>query len=203
MNIFLIIAIVVTNIVAITLIYQILKKQSKKEILIFIAASVTFVYLIISLVYWLSGFGIDNAVHENSKNFIIYLFVPVNVIIFVPYLAVQYKKLRQSKKIEKYDIEKLSTKVAIVLTAFIVGLVGQFFYFKSIQTNIKEISNSNQKITTNTIENTDINTNINANASTETNTNQNTSINTNATNNAVENSSNIISNQIVNQVNEV
>ena len=37
MNLFLIIAIIITNIIAVTIVYQILKKQAKKEILIFMA----------------------------------------------------------------------------------------------------------------------------------------------------------------------
>ena len=196
MNIFLIIAIILANAIAVTIVYQILKKQPKKEVLIFIAASVTIIYIVVSIVYWLSGFGIDSEVHESSKNFIIYLFVPVNVILFIPYIAVQYKKVRQNKKLEKYDIEKLSTKVAIVVVIFLIALIGQFFYFKNIQYNIKDISDSNKKITNTRIYTDDIKT-------TNENTNTNTNINTNTTNSVVENSSNIISNEVVNQVNEV
>ena len=48
MNIFLIIAMILINIIAIVIVYQILKKQPKKEILIFIASGVAIIYLIIS-----------------------------------------------------------------------------------------------------------------------------------------------------------
>ena len=158
MNIFLIIAIIITNIVAVAIVYQILKKQSKKEILIFMAAGVTILYLIVSLVYWLSGFGINEQVHESSKNFVIYLFVPINVILFMPYCAIQYKKIRQNKKIEKYDLEKLSTKVTVVIMILIAVSIGEFFYFKNIQKNIKVISEENQKKAQNTVQNTVENT---------------------------------------------
>lgn len=205
MNIFLILAIIIANVIAITIVYQILKKQPKKEILIFIAASITIIYLIISLIYWLSGFGIDASVHESSKNFVTFLFVPINVIIFVPYIAFQYKKIRQNKKIEKYDIEKISTKIAILLTAFIITCIGEFFYFKNIQFNIKDISEANQKIKVTTT-NTDTITNVTESNDNTINTVEN-SVNTieekvnnlnEITNDVVNKSSNIVSNKLAN-----
>ena len=186
MDIFLIIAIIVTNVVAVTIVYQILKKKSKKEILIFMAAGVTTLYLIVSLVYWLSGFGISEEIHESSKNFVIYLFVPINVILFMPYAAVQYKKLRQNKKVEKYDIEKL-----------IIVSIGEFFYFKNIQNNIKTIGEENKNTVQNTVQNTVENT-IENNV-------QNTTVKqtTNVDNNSISNTTtnNVDNNSINNNIN--
>ena len=183
MDIFLIIAIIVTNIIAVTIVYQILKKQPKKEILIFMAAGVTTIYLVVSLVYWLSGFGISEEVHENAKNFVIYLFVPINVILFLPYIAVQYKKIRQNKKIEKYDLEKLSTKMAVLVMILIGVSIGEFFYFKNIQNNIKIISEENKNTVQNTVENTIQNTTVQ----------QTTNVNNNSINN---NTNNINGNEV-------
>lgn len=150
MNIFLIIAILITNAFALMIVYQILKKIPKKEILIFMAASVTTVYILVSIVYALSGIGVEETVHESAKNMIIYLFVPVNVIVFVSYIAVQYRKLKDKEP----DYKKIANKIAITIAIFIVALIAEFFYFKNIQNNIKTISN---KATQNTTENTIVN----------------------------------------------
>ena len=136
MNLFLMIAILITNLIALFIVYQILKKVPKKEILIFMAASFAIMYILVSIVYWLSGFGIDTQVHESAKNMIIYLFVPVDVILFIPYLAVQYRKLKEKSP----DYKKIANKVSIVCVLLLVTLVIEFFYFKNIQNNIKTIS---------------------------------------------------------------
>ena len=205
MNIFLIIAMIITNIVSVVIVYQILKKQPKKEILIFIAAGVAIIYFIISIIYWLSGFGIDNNIHNKAKDFIVFMFVPINVILFMPYLAVQYKKLRQNKKIEKFDIENLSKKVTIAIIVFILISIGEFFYFKNIQQNIESFGLIVEKRTTtnnNTIDNNTntIETNEIENAITNEITNE---IKNEVANDVVNNSSNVISNEVVNNVNEV
>ena len=56
MNIYLMIAILLANIIAIAIVYQFIKKIEKKEKLIFIAISVALMYILISIVYWFSGF---------------------------------------------------------------------------------------------------------------------------------------------------
>lgn len=200
MDIFLIIAMIVTNIVAIVIVYQILKKQPKKEILIFIASGVAVIYIAISLIYWLSGFGIEKNIHESSKNFITFMFVPINIILFMPYLAIQYKKIRQNKKIEKYDIENLSKKVTIVILIFIAISIGEFFYFKNIQNNIKDFSEMAQNNVTNTETN---NINNTANQIEDNSLNEITNNVNEITNDVVNNSTNVLSNEITNKVNEV
>ena len=83
MNIYLMIIILIANIIGISIIYQFIKKLEKKEKIIFIAVSVAIVYILILIVYWISGFNIDKSIHEQSKDFITYIFVPVNVILFI------------------------------------------------------------------------------------------------------------------------
>ncbi|MBP3255455.1 MAG: hypothetical protein J6M60_03075 [Clostridia bacterium] len=206
MNIFLIIAMILINIIAIVIVYQILKKQPKKEILIFIASGVAIIYLIISVIYWLSGFGIDTSVHESSKNFVVFMFVPINVILFMPYIAVQYKKIRQNKKIEKYDIENLSKKVTIVILIFAGLSIGEFFYFKNIQNNIKELSElrTNNEISNTVLDGTNnifLNEveNINKNETVES---VNNSVNE-YSNTTLNTMTNTTINEMTNQVNEV
>lgn len=149
MNIYLMIAILLANIIAIAIVYQFIKKIEKKEKLIFIAISVALMYILISIVYWFSGFGIDEKVHETSKSFVVYLFVPVNVILFIPYFASQYMKL----KLKQIKIEKFANKLSTLLVLLIVVLVAEYFYFRNIQENIKTMND-----TQNVIQNTQIET---------------------------------------------
>lgn len=150
MNIGFIITILMINIVAVAIVYAFIKKLPKKDIIIFIAISVTIMYILISMVYWFSGFGIDSEVHKSSKDFVTYLFVPINVILFIPYIAAKYYKLR-SKQIKKAEFINKSKKMVILL---IVILIIEFFYFKNIQKNITKIANEIlQNVTSNEISN--------------------------------------------------
>ena len=160
MNLFLIITILVTNVIALTIIYQILKRLPKKEILIFLAASFTIIYILVSVVYWLSGIGVEPSVHAASKNMIIYIFVPVNLIFFVPYIAFQYRKLKDKKG----NVNDIANKFSIVVVLLILALIIEFFYFKNIQNNIKDISEkmvTNEVVNEQKIENTISNTTSN------------------------------------------
>lgn len=148
MNIYLMIAILLANILGITIVYQFVRKLEKKEKLIFIAISVALMYILISIIYWFSGFGIDEKVHEASKSFVLYLFVPVNVILFIPYFASQYMKL----KLKQIKIEKFANKLSILVVLLIVVLVIEYFYFRNIQENI---NNMQDNIITNTIKETE------------------------------------------------
>lgn len=132
MNMYMMLAMILANVIAISLVYQFIKKLPKKEIIVFLAISVGTMYILISIVYWISGLGIENSVHETSKNFVTYLFVPVNVILFIPYIAVQYHKVKQNK-MSKQQLQKKAITLGILL---ILVLLLEYFYFGSIQNNI-------------------------------------------------------------------
>lgn len=166
MDIWLILATAVTNIIAIVLIYQFIKKMPKKDIIIFLAISVAMMYILVSIVYWISGFGIDSTIHEAMQNFVTYLFVPINMILFVPYFAFQYTKFKE----RKIKVQQLSKKLSTLLLILIIVLVAEYFYFASIQKNVKNIgenqtntTNQNEQVTENVIANEEIlnETNIN------------------------------------------
>lgn len=146
MNIWLILATVVTNIIAIVLTYQFIKKMPKKDIIVFLATSVAIMYILVSIVYWISGFGVDSTIHDAMKNFVTYLFVPINIILFVPYFALQYTKFK-SKKIK---VQQLSKKLSTLLIFLVVVLIVEYFYFANIQKNVKDITeNQTNEITQN------------------------------------------------------
>jgi len=150
-NIYFLLAILIANAIAIGLIYQFIKKLPKKEILIFMAVTIAAVYILVALVYWVSGFSIDSDVHEAAKTTITYIFVPVNAIIVIPYIAHQYMK-KYKKEINK---EAFIKKVIVAAVVLIVVLIGEYFYFKNIQENIKEIADNTQENVLNTNVQTD------------------------------------------------
>ncbi len=143
MNIFIMLALLLANAIAIILIYQFVKKLPKMNKIIFIAASFAIVYLLVSIIYWISGFGIEKNINEAAKDFIIFAFVPVNVIIFIPFIASKYNKL-MLKKIQKEDLIK--TVVIVSILAFIV-LTIEGFYFKGMKKNIKQVNETLTKQT--------------------------------------------------------
>lgn len=132
MNLYLMIATIVANAIAIGIVYQFVKRFQGKEKLIVIAVSIAIMYILISFVYWISGFGIDEKIHEQAKSFVTYLFVPVNVILFIPYMALQYTKLKE-RQIKK---EKFFKRTIVVIVLLVIVLVMEYFYFGNIQKNI-------------------------------------------------------------------
>lgn len=155
MNIYIMLAIILANIIAISIVYQFIKKLDKKEKIIFVAISVAIVYILISITYWISGFGVDEKIHSQCKDFITYMFVPVNVILFIPYIALNYMKFKD-KKIKKEDLFK---KVFIIVIIADIVLIVEYFYFKNIQNNVKQISQNAEEKQNTSITNEQANTN--------------------------------------------
>ena len=153
MNIYFMIAIAIANILAITIVYQFIKKLENKEKVIFIAISIAIMYILVSIIYWISGFGINKTIHEQARDFITYLFVPVNVILFIPYIAYQYVDLKE-KHIKQAKFLKKVTKTSVLL---IIALIVEFFYFRNIQNNITTIGNNANNIANETQENVERN----------------------------------------------
>ena len=148
MNIFLTIAIALANVISLVTVYQFIKRLDKKQIIIFMAVSVAIMYILISIIYWFSGFGVDASIHEASKSFVLYLFVPVNVLLFIPYLASKYMKLKENE-IKRSDFAK---RVEILAVLLIVVLTLEFFYFRNIQTNIVNIQEKTNTVITNEVQ---------------------------------------------------
>lgn len=155
MNIYIMLAIILANIIAISIVYQFIKRLDKKEKIVFIAISVAIVYILISITYWISGFGIDEKIHSQCKEFVTYMFVPVNVILFIPFIAFNYIKFKD-KKIKQEDLLK---KVFIIAIIAVIVLIGEYFYFKNIQNNVKQISQNVEEKQNITITNEQTNTN--------------------------------------------
>ena len=134
MVIFIYLCILLLNIVAIFMTYKFLGEDfEKKEKSIFLVVGIAIMYMIVSLVYWLSTRGIDLGINnEMGKNFIIFTFVPINSMLVLPFLASSYKYFKQGR------LKKQNFKYRIILLCviLIIVLILEFFYFKDIQNSI-------------------------------------------------------------------
>lgn len=100
-------------------------------------------YVITSIVYWISTIGIDiNEVSETGKNLIIFLFVPVNSLIILPLLAKSYTKLKFGS-LEKRIFLKRGIVLSILL---IIAIVLECIYFKNIQEEVVNIIKQSMQI---------------------------------------------------------
>lgn len=88
--------IMAANVIAILLVYFSLEKDmNKQKKIITIMASIGSVYIITLVVYLLSSIGVEKiSAAEKVRNAIIMAFVPVNVILFLPFLICSFKKCR-------------------------------------------------------------------------------------------------------------
>ena len=143
MDIWMMLAMLVVNAVALFIIYQFVKKMSKMNKIIFIAISFAVHYILVSLVCLLSGWGMGETVIEQSKTYLTYVFVPVNIILSVPFLAASYQKY-QDKRLKP---EKLVKRAIAVIVFMIIVLIAEYFYFQSVFENIKDIAANMQEQT--------------------------------------------------------
>ena len=141
MNLLLMLATILANVVAVALIYQFVTKDDKRSQILFIAISFGIIYIAVSIIYAISSIGIEKSVNEAAKNYIIFLFVPINVILLVPFVATKYVKYR-SKKIKK---EVFIKRVISITLIALVLLTIECISFRGIKQNIKTINkNINQ-----------------------------------------------------------
>ena len=196
MNILIILAIAIANIIAIALIYQFVKKLQVMEKTIFIAVSFAIIYILVSITYGISGIGIDSRINEAAKEFITFIFVPVNVIILVPFIASKYNKL----KFGEISKEEFIKRLVVVGIVGIIILTIEGFYFKNMKENIKILNNTIQQNSTSNEENEqNLNSNdkIDSVNQIETNTIKNDRNNEITVSNEIH-TTNSITNQIVN-----
>lgn len=91
MNIFIILFILLINVINIFAIYKLLGKDIKnKEKIIFIAVGVAIMYMLVSVVYWLSSIGMDKNAADAGRDFITFTFVPVNGLCVLTFLSSSY-----------------------------------------------------------------------------------------------------------------
>lgn len=139
---FIIVFILLVNVISIALTYFALGKRTQKQKLIFIAIGLAVNYMLVSLVYGLSGIGNANKnLIDAVKDYLVLTFVPVNSIVVLPVLARTWRNYTD-KKIDENKVKERCIMLVIVL---VIGLIVEFFYFRNIQGGILEIIKQKQE----------------------------------------------------------
>lgn len=152
---FILFIILILNVVAIMLIYHFLPDIEKRDRIIFIGVGIAVIYMLTSLVYWISTKDIKiEEVSEIGKNIIIFMFVPINSIAVLPIIAKSYNKYR----IGSLATDKLRNRVIAIAIPLFIILIIECVYFKNIQNNVIKLvqqntTNTKQEIQTNEISN--------------------------------------------------
>lgn len=138
----LLVFILIANIVSIVLMYYCLGDVSKKEKWIFIGAGIGIMYILTSIVYWISTNGIEmTEVSETGKNLITFLFVPINGIIILPLFAKSYAKFKSGR----LDSRIFLNRGIVLGVLLLIILVIECIYFKNIQVQVVELIKQNQE----------------------------------------------------------
>ncbi len=132
MDIFILIGIVLVNVIAILIVYHFIKQLNNKQKIVIIAMGIAFNYILVMIVYALSSIGMDTQIAETANSFITFIFVPINTIMNVPFLASSYCRYLQ-KKLTK---QKMRNRIIIVVLVTLVIMVLEYFYFQSIQAGV-------------------------------------------------------------------
>lgn len=181
--------IILLNIVSIVLMYYCLADLAKKEKLIFIAAGTAIMYILTSIVYWISTNSIEiTQVSETGKDLIVFLFVPINAIVVLPLFAKSYYRF----KIGALDIKILRNRGVALLIILLIVLILECIYFKNIQEQVVNLILERQN-TTQEQENNSENTLSNEISNSLNN------IDNNQISNEIVNSTNNVSNNIINE----
>ena len=143
MVIFIYLCILILNVVAVFMTYKFLGEDfEQKQKLTFIVVGIAILYMLVSLIYWLSTKNIDlGTTNEMGKNFIVFTFVPINSMIVLPFLASSYKYFKQGR----LKTQNFKNRIILIAVILIIVLVLEFFYFKDIQNSILSMIQAAQK----------------------------------------------------------
>ena len=142
--------ILILNVVSILLMYRSLNNRNSKEKLIFIAMGIALMYILTSVVYWISTRNIEmTEVSDLGKDLIIFLFVPINGIIVLPLFARTYCKFKDGGIIGTI----LKNRGIVLGIILLILLIVECSYFENIQNQVVKMitdrSNQVQQETTN------------------------------------------------------
>ena len=158
---FILFFILVLNVVAIVLTYHCLTNMEQKDKIVFIAVGIAIIYGLTSFVYWISTKDIAiKEVSETGKNYITFLFVPINSLIVLPLIAKSYDKYKMGYLAK----DKLRNRIIVLGIILIIVLVWERSYFSDIQNSIiSQIEQENIKrneVTNTIVTNEESNTQI-------------------------------------------
>ncbi len=170
---------IIANIVAAGIVYYFLNKDwDTKRKLICLAVIFGVMYFAVSILYFLSGIGLNTSeLPSSARTMLVFSFVSVNIILFMPFIIKSYNKMENKELGEKKFVNRL--KLAGVL--FLIVMIMEFF---TIRGNIKnmfeqvrllEEKAGKTNVMTNEVQ-TNVNSNVIENRSVTTNTKMNESV---------------------------
>ena len=151
MNLFIILFILIANVVAYLLIFHSFGKEMDnnkkiKSTLMIIGG----MYIITLIIYFLSGLGVEKVNNsEILRNYLMMAFVPVNLIIIIPYSVYSFMKAKKGN----LSKQLLNKRLLVVEIVAIVIFIIEFFYFRTSQKNMKRLADeaknliNNQEVT--------------------------------------------------------
>ena len=123
MHTIIIIAIIILNIFSIIMLLKMLKGTELKIKIITCIALILFMFIISNIIYGIGNMGIIGEIANKSKNMILLVLMPINMMIIASPIALQINKA-QSKEIEKEEfLKKIITLVLIDISILIVECI--------------------------------------------------------------------------------
>lgn len=135
MHTIIIIAIIILNIFSIIMLLKMLKGTELKIKIITCIALILFMFIISNIIYGIGNMGIIGEIANKSKNMILLVLMPINMMIIASPIALQINKA-QSKEIEKEEfLKKIITLVLVDIAILIVECI----YIKNIQLGTQSV----------------------------------------------------------------
>lgn len=135
MHTIIIIAIIILNIFSIIMLLKMLKGTELKIKIITCIALILFMFIISNIIYGIGNMGIIGEIANKSKNMILLVLMPINMMIIASPIALQINKA-QSKEIEK---EKFSKKIITLVLIDVAILIVECIYIKNIQLGTQSV----------------------------------------------------------------
>lgn len=135
MHTIIIIAIIILNIFSIIMLLKMLKGTELKIKIITCIALILFMFIISNIIYGIGNIGIIGEIANKSKNMILLVLMPINMMIIASPIALQINKA-QSKEIEK---EEFSKKIITLVLIDIAILIVVCIYIKNIQLGTQSV----------------------------------------------------------------
>lgn len=135
MHTIIIIAIIILNIFSIIMLLKMLKGTELKIKIITCISLILFMFIISNIIYGIGNMGIIEEIANKSKNMILLVLMPINMMIIASPIALQINKA-QSKEIEK---EEFSKKIITLVLIDIAILIVECIYIKNIQLGTQSV----------------------------------------------------------------
>lgn len=135
MHTIIVIAIIILNIFSIIMLLKMLKGTELKIKIITCIALILFMFIISNIIYGIGNMGIIKEIANKSKNMILLVLMPINMMIIASPIALQINKA-QSKEIEK---EEFSKKIITLVLIDIAILIVECIYIKNIQLGTQSV----------------------------------------------------------------